>query len=229
MKQQKQWFAALAVASSLVIVNSLQAQTYNFSTGNVAYMGTAGGWNSSMYSISATGLEVNDTTATPGNTYGGGYYDLGAAIGSLHVNTDSTQVTMVLTVTGPISDYLWNFTGFNLNDAAVGNDGGYQYPNPSPYSGYGNGGNPPGMTWVQNSPTSYTLTQTGDLSPAFLAAVQADNGWVYGLNLNFNPTSASGAYDMTFNSITFSPVPEPTSLALAGLGAAGLLVFRRRK
>jgi len=225
MKQQKQWFTALAVASSLAIVNSVQAQTYNFSTGSIAYMGTAGAWNPSMYSISATGLEVNN----PSGGYGGGYYDLGAAIGSLHVDPASTQVTMVLTVTGPISDYLWNFTGFNLNDAAVGNDGGYQYPNPSPYSGYGNGGNPVGMTWVQNSPTSYTLTETGDLSPAFLAAVQADNGWVYGLNLNFNPTSTAGAYDMTFNSITFSPVPEPTSLALAGLGAAGLLAVRRRK
>lgn len=29
--------------------------------------------------------------------------------------------------------------------------------------------------------------------------------------------------------LTFNPVPEPSSMALAGLGAAALLVFRRRK
>src|SRR5882757_6712673 len=100
MKQQKQWFAALAVAGGLVMANSVQAQTYNFSTGSTAYMGTAGAWIPSMYSITGSGLRVNDTTATPGNTYGGGYYDLGAAIGSLHVNDNSTQVTLTLTVTG---------------------------------------------------------------------------------------------------------------------------------
>jgi hypothetical protein len=33
----------------------------------------------------------------------------------------------------------------------------------------------------------------------------------------------------TWNGITMTPVPEPSSMALAGLGAASLLIFRRRK
>lgn len=33
----------------------------------------------------------------------------------------------------------------------------------------------------------------------------------------------------TWNGITMIPVPEPSSMALAGLGAASLLIFRRRK
>lgn len=32
-----------------------------------------------------------------------------------------------------------------------------------------------------------------------------------------------------FSGFTLQPVPEPTSMALAGLGAASLLIFRRRK
>jgi hypothetical protein len=33
----------------------------------------------------------------------------------------------------------------------------------------------------------------------------------------------------TWNGITMTPVPEPSSMALAGLGAAALVLFRRRK
>ena len=51
---------------------------------------------------------------------------------------------------------------------------------------------------------------------------------VAGLNFQIDPANVSGNYDITYSSITLSPVPEPTTLALAGLGAAGLLIFRRR-
>jgi len=39
------------------------------------------------------------------------------------------------------------------------------------------------------------------------------------------PTSTAGI----FPGVTLIPVPEPTTIALAGLGAASLLLFRRRK
>ncbi len=52
---------------------------------------------------------------------------------------------------------------------------------------------------------------------------------INGINFQMDPANVSGNYDITFNSLTLSQVPEPTSLALAGLGAASLLAFRRRK
>jgi len=41
------------------------------------------------------------------------------------------------------------------------------------------------------------------------------------------PADLSGAW--TTGDLVMMPVPEPTTLALAGLGAAALLIFRRRK
>jgi PEP-CTERM motif len=43
------------------------------------------------------------------------------------------------------------------------------------------------------------------------------------------PAGTPVALSTTFGGITLQPVPEPSTLALAGLGAAALLIFRRRK
>lgn len=49
---------------------------------------------------------------------------------------------------------------------------------------------------------------------------------------NFASTWAAGTFDLgggNFGAIPIGLVPEPSSMALAGLGAASLLLFRRRK
>jgi len=49
---------------------------------------------------------------------------------------------------------------------------------------------------------------------------------------NFQSTWAAGTFDLgggNFGAIPVGLVPEPSSMALAGLGAASLLLFRRRK
>lgn len=49
---------------------------------------------------------------------------------------------------------------------------------------------------------------------------------------NFQSTWAAGSVDLgggNFGAIPIGIVPEPSSMALAGLGAASLLLFRRRK
>src|ERR1700734_3954711 len=103
-------------------------------------------------------------------------------------------------------------------------------PSGNNYSGPGNGGNPANFTWVENSSTSYTLTETGSFDADDLATIAASGGYVYGLNLNFDGGS-NPPYDVTFNSLTFAPgpAPEPATLALGGLSMLSLLAFRRRK
>jgi hypothetical protein len=57
-------------------------------------------------------------------------------------------------------------------------------------------------------------------------------GGVFLYSLTTNPTPAPSDFNM-FNftgfTLQFVPVPEPSMFALAGLGAAALVIFRRRK
>jgi hypothetical protein len=78
---------------------------------------------------------------------------------------------------------------------------------------------------------------TGNFS-SYAAAV-AGNAPLSGITAAFgNPTGGGGSPPSTAatlvdwtaaNSLVLAPVPEPTTLALGGLGAAALLLFRRRK
>jgi hypothetical protein len=227
MKQNTKWLAAvLAVAGGLAMVSSVQAQDYvtgtpylsnmDPSTFNTAPNATYANWNgNALFNSTPTGLEVESTG------YGSMYYVVPA--GQVQtLNTADTQATLTFTVNSPAaSDYVWVGTPFILNDnSGAGNYGGY--------SGSGNGGNPSTVTWNGN-----VVTWTVPLTAGQLAAVQAGGDAIYSFNLQMDPAVLNGSsiYDMTFNSLVLSPAPapEPTTLALAGLGAAGLLVLRRRK
>lgn len=117
-----------------------------------------------------------------------------------------TEVTLTFTLNSPAGSYYVGVP-FAISD----NTGNVFYGG---YSTYGPG------TWSETVPLDSTQ----------LAAVAAGGDAINGINLEFDPAGnvPGGAYDITFNSLVLS-VPEPTTLALVGLGAAGLLAFRRRK
>jgi len=74
-------------------------------------------------------------------------------------------------------------------------------------------------------------------NPQAYAVAALGHNWIgssaiFQYTITTNPTPAPSEFNMNnFQgfSLTFVGIPEPTTLALAGLGAAALLIFRRRK
>jgi hypothetical protein len=227
MKQHAKWFAtALAVTASLAMVNSVLAQgvtgtpylsNMDPSTLNTAPNALYAGWapgGGAVFTSLPTGLEVN----SPAN-YGSLYYVIpNAEVQTINSSVNAAQLTFTVNgySTTPVP-YIWVGTPFILNDnAGAATYGGY--------SGYGNGGNPSDVVWNGN-----VVTWTVPLNAAQLAAVQTGTDAIYSFNLQFDPAVlGASSYDVTFNSLVMVTVPEPGTLALFALGAAGLMLARRR-
>jgi hypothetical protein len=210
MKKNLQWLAtALCVAGGLMIAGSASAQgitgtTYlsNIDPSQASFTGV---WNVSpptTITSTATGLEINSVGGT--GTFSTMYYYIPPSQEAAN-NPNATQV---------VFNYTWNsgdaVAGVNVLFALDDSLGGSEY--------YGTG-------YVIPSPGLNSFTF--NLQSANLADIQA-GAVINGMNLQIDPANVNGTYDITFNSLTLSPVPEPTTLALAGLGLASLLVLRRR-
>jgi hypothetical protein len=210
MKQHTKWFAtALAMASGLIIANSAQAQgiTGTPFLSNIPAVGPSysGYWSTPLATITSTptGLEFN--AAGGSGSFSQMYYAI--PVGQqTSLNPLDTMVTF---------NFLWNsgnaVGGVNVLFALDDSNGGVNY--------YGTG---------YNIPTPGLNSYTFNLQSPNQANVTA--GYlISGMNFQIDPANVSGNYDITYSSITLTPAPEPTTFALAGLGVAGLLAFRRRK
>ena len=173
-----------------------------------------------------TGFNVN----IPGGHFGSMGYVLPTP---LALNPGLTTATLTLTVNSPVPAQTSDWLGipFQLTD----NSGQVTYGGYAGMFGYAATQSPATISW---SPDGNTVTETVSLGssttgggPAQLAAIQAGGDVLSVFNLELDPAvlpPGVSAYNVTFDSLVLS-VPEPSSLALAGLGAAALLVVRRRK
>ena len=222
MKQQTKWFAtALAVASGLVIASSVQAQTWtlsNFQNFNLSATNLYANWDPTGSQIinGGTGYTPTITSgATPGSFevnaqgYGSGAYNFATPINASGAN----EFQFTFTINSPSGGPFWMNPGVDIADGThlvhltASNAGGG-------YLDYGNF-------------TAGTYTLYGPLTDQF-GGLPLDTSTITAFNLEFDPAGyGSGApYDITYGSLVL--VPEPATLTLLAIGAAGLVITRRR-
>lgn len=221
MKRRALTKQLLAVLAGLALAGSTQAQYINGDQylDNVTPTGPYPGWGgSTVVTVGSTGVEVVNPYA---NGYGGEYFSINSPV--VIANPSATSLQLTLTVNGDASGYNWFSDGqLVINDSS----GIYYYG--EPYSGYQNVGDPANAVWNGN-----TVTCTVPLQILEQSAIQSGGVTVYGFNLDLDPAgginTGTGNFDVTYNSIEIIPaIPEPTTLALVGLGLLGLFGLRRR-
>jgi hypothetical protein len=233
MKQHQKWLATgLALASGLLIANSVQAQPWQTPPPAGAYTTTVltdfsnfnlnalyAGWAPFPAGSPST---VITSGATPGSYeiaslgYGSGAHDFPSAISA----PGAMYAQLTFTV---------NNSGFGSGDTTtLGNiNPQFDINSDGAFVAYTGGG--PGYA------AGHTYTFTVPLNPAAAAAIgetapgTVNTSIIYGFNLENAGYSGDGNYDVTYDSfVLLTPVPEPTTLALLAIGATGLVIARRR-
>jgi hypothetical protein len=231
MKQYQKWLATgLVLASGLLIANSVQAQPWQTPPPAGSYTTTVLSDFGNNFTLSAryaswapfptgnatiTSGAAPGTFETAGTSYGSGAYDLPG--GPLNASG-----AMYAQLTFTVHD-----SGFG-NTATLGNiNPQFDINSQGAVVAYSGGG--PGYA----AGTTYTFTVP--LNPAAATAIgeiapgTVNTSIIYGFNLEDAGYNGTQTYDVTYQSLVLlTPVPEPTTVALLAIGAAGLVIARRR-
>ena len=221
MKQPtKRLAAALAVASGLVMSNAAKADTTLSTFQNFNLSATYAQWDPNASQIIGGGNGYTPTLtsgATLGSFevnaqgYGSGAYNFASPINASGAN----EFVFTFTINTPSSGTFWMNPGVDIADGthlvhltAANTEGGFL-----DYSHYSKG----------------TYTVYGPLHDQF-GGSDLDVSTITAFNLELDPAEFGGnaPYDITYNSLVLTTAPEPTTLALLGIGAAGLVIARRR-
>ena len=236
MKHNSTWITtALAVAGGLIIAGSAQAQ-YVTGTPTLSNLPMNAG---PMVAGSTTGPNGITLTEPTGTGYLWGGADIALANQQVFNPLDS-KVIWTYTINSPTpgttgvdygSNPAWTWSGITILLAANGGSD-ERYPAIG-YDGYNLTYSPINGQNIANTdkgysynPANQTVTQVANLDAVTLAGIAS--GTITTVQFSVYPSTLPDGYSLTFDSIQL--VPEPSTLALAGLGlgVAGLLIARRR-
>lgn len=195
-------FSFLAVGISLVLGGKLSAAPVQLASfDNFTLDAIYSSWGAPF----ATLTSASDRFIIRSHNYGSGYKYLGAEFDAAGNDVLQLDVTVSEGVAGCLVD---------LVDA---NNNGVAFR----FYGLVPGGG-------TNGTNDYTLTMNLADGQYFTGTGVLDRTRISQMNIEIDPGPTSDFYTASFNNLQLISVPEPTSLALAGLGAAALLRRNRR-
>jgi hypothetical protein len=203
MKQQSRWrMNALAAVSLLAFATAASADTTITTFDNFNLDGLFPGWSSGTVVSGPTSYSI---TATG---YGSGYKDINPNINASGATKIELTVSLQGVGGGPISGPIVSLV-----------DGDGTFYN---FAWYGQtAGNNQVLTMDLNSPTF--ISSAGSVPGLDLSNLDF-------FHLQDDPGSYSGQYTISFENLQLlTPIPEPSTMTLLGLGAGGLWMRRRIK